>query len=145
MKVARLHRYREPFRLEAAGEPRLGGPHDIVVRVAACGLCRTDLHIIAGMLEPFGVRLPYTPGHEAAGWVEEAGPEVRAVRPGDPVLVNPNDSCGRCRACRLGLDTYCASATETPSGRRTTPRSLVRRYWANPPSEVKPGMRADAQ
>jgi NAD+-dependent secondary alcohol dehydrogenase Adh1 len=110
VKAARLHRYRAPFRLEAVDEPRLGRPHDIVVRVAACGLCRTDLHIIDGMLEPFGVRLPYTPGHETAGWVEEAGPEVRAVRRGDPVLVNPNDSCGRCRACRLGLDAYCASA-----------------------------------
>jgi NAD+-dependent secondary alcohol dehydrogenase Adh1 len=110
MKAARLHRYREPLRLEAVDEPRLGGPHDIVVRVAACGLCRTDLHIIDGMLAPFGVRLPYTPGHETAGWVEAAGPEVQAVRPGDPVLVNPNDSCGRCRPCRLGLDTYCESA-----------------------------------
>jgi NAD+-dependent secondary alcohol dehydrogenase Adh1 len=62
------------------------------------------------MLEPFGVRLPYIPGHETAGWVEQAGPEVRTARPGDAVLVNPSDSCGRCRPCRLGLDTYCESA-----------------------------------
>jgi NAD+-dependent secondary alcohol dehydrogenase Adh1 len=109
MKAARLHRYREPFRLEDVDEPRLSGPHDIVVRVAAVGLCRTDIHIIDGMLEPFGVRLPYIPGHETAGNVEQAGPEVRTVRPGDAVLVNPNDSCGRCRPCRLGLDTYCES------------------------------------
>jgi len=110
MKAARLHRYGEPFRLEAADRPRVGDPHDIIVRVAGCGLCRTDLHIIDGMLEPFGVRLPYIPGHETAGWVEAAGPEVRAVRPGDPVLVNPHDSCGWCRPCRLGLDTYCEAA-----------------------------------
>jgi len=109
MKAARLHRYREPFTLEDVDEPRLSEPHDIIVRVAACGLCRTDIHIIDGMLEPFGVRLPYTPGHETAGWVETTGPEVRTVRTGDPVLVNPNDSCGRCHPCRLGLDTYCES------------------------------------
>jgi NAD+-dependent secondary alcohol dehydrogenase Adh1 len=109
MKSARLHRYREPFILEDVDEPRLIEPHDIIVRVAACGLCRTDIHIIDGMLEPFGVRLPYTPGHETAGWVEKAGPEVRTVCPGDAVLVNPNDSCGLCRPCRLGLDTYCES------------------------------------
>jgi NAD+-dependent secondary alcohol dehydrogenase Adh1 len=107
MKAARLHRYGEPFTLEGVEEPRLSGPHDLVVRVAAAGLCRTDIHIIDGMLEPFGVRLPYTPGHETAGWVEQAGPEIRTVGPGDAVLVNPNDSCGRCRPCRLGLDTYC--------------------------------------
>jgi NAD+-dependent secondary alcohol dehydrogenase Adh1 len=109
MKAARLHRYRQPFTLEDVDEPCLSAPDDIVVRVAAAGLCRTDLHIIDGMLEQFGVRLSYTPGHETAGWVEQAGPEVRTVRPGDAVLVNPNASCGRCRPCRLGLDTYCES------------------------------------
>jgi NAD+-dependent secondary alcohol dehydrogenase Adh1 len=109
VKAARLHRYREPLTLEEVDEPGLSGRYDVVVRVAAVGLCRTDIHIIDGMLEPFGVRLPYTPGHETAGWVEQAGPEVRMVRPGDAVLVNPNDSCGRCRPCRLGLDSYCES------------------------------------
>ena len=107
MLAARLHRYREPFRLEQMEEPSVRGPRDVVVRVAEAGLCRTDLHIIDGLLEPYGVRLPYTPGHETAGWVVEVGSDVEAVGPGDPVLVDPNDSCGRCRACRVGLDTYC--------------------------------------
>lgn len=62
MKAARLHRYREPFRLEMVDEPCLSGPYDVVVKIAAAGLCRTDIHIIERMLEPFGVRLPYTPG-----------------------------------------------------------------------------------
>ncbi len=70
-------------------DPCLSGPHDVVVKIAAAGLCRTDIHIIERMLEPFGVRLPYTPGHETGPWVEQAGPEVHAVRPGDAVLVNP--------------------------------------------------------
>ena len=109
MWSARLHHYHGPFRLEEIEEPRVRGSHDVVVRVAEAGLCRTDLHIIDGLLEPYGVRLPYTPGHETAGWVEEVGSEVQAVRPGDAVLVDPNDSCGRCRACRLGLDTFCES------------------------------------
>ena len=81
MKAARLHRYREPFRLEMVDEPCLSGPHDVVVKIAAAGLCRTDIHIIEMMLEPFGVRLPYTPGHETGRWVEQAGPEVHAIRP----------------------------------------------------------------
>jgi NAD+-dependent secondary alcohol dehydrogenase Adh1 len=109
MKAARLNRYREPFTLKAVDEPRLRGAHDIVVRVAACGLCRTDIHIIDGMLEPFGVQLPYTPGHETAGWVEQVGSAVRTVCAGDSVLVCPHDSCGLCHPCRLGLDTHCES------------------------------------
>ena len=109
MRAARLHGYHEAFRLEAVEDPRPRRPRDLLVRVAAAGLCRTDLHIIEGMLEPFGVRLPYIPGHETAGWVEEVGPDVTAVRPGDAVLVDPNDSCGLCRPCRMGIDTYCES------------------------------------
>jgi len=62
MKAARLHCYREPFTLEDVDEPRLSEPNDLVVRVAAAGLCRTDIHLIDGMLEPFGVRLPFHAG-----------------------------------------------------------------------------------
>jgi NAD+-dependent secondary alcohol dehydrogenase Adh1 len=107
MQAARLVRYREPFQLEEVAQPRVVGPRDVLVRVGAAGLCRTDLHIIEGMLEPYGVRLPYTPGHETAGWVAAVGSEVTAVRLDDAVLVDPNDSCGLCRACRVGMDTYC--------------------------------------
>jgi NAD+-dependent secondary alcohol dehydrogenase Adh1 len=146
MKAARLHRYREPFMLEDVDEPCLSEPHDIIVRVAAAGLCRTDIHIIDGMLEPFGVRLPYTPGHETAGWVETAGSEVRAVRPGDAVLVNPNDSCGLCHPCRLGLDTYCESVRMpgfTADGGfaqylRTSERGIVRLPACLSPVDVAP-------
>lgn len=109
MRAARLHGYHQPFRLETVEDPRPQRPRDLLIRVAAAGLCRTDIHIIEGMLEPYGVRLPYIPGHETAGWVEEVGLDVTAVRPGDAVLVDPNDSCGLCRSCRLGIDTYCES------------------------------------
>lgn len=107
MWTARLYRYGEPFQLEEVEEPRARGPHDVVVQVAEAGLCRTDLHIIDGLLEPYGVRLPYTPGHETSGWVTEVGSEVSAIEVGEAVLVDPNDSCGRCPACRRGMDTYC--------------------------------------
>jgi NAD+-dependent secondary alcohol dehydrogenase Adh1 len=146
MKAARLYRYGEPFTLEGVEEPSLRGPHDVVVRVAAGGLCRTDIHIIDGMLEPFGVRLPYIPGHEAAGWVEQAGPEVRAVRPGDAVLVSPCDSCGLCRPCRLGLDSYCESVRMpgfTADGgfaeyMVTSERGVVRLPAGVPPADMAP-------
>jgi NAD+-dependent secondary alcohol dehydrogenase Adh1 len=109
MRAARLNGYHQAFRLEEVPVPSLQRPRDLLIRVAAAGLCRTDLHIVEGMLEPYGVRLPYTPGHETAGWVEEVGPDVTAFRPGDAVLVDPNDSCGLCPPCRRGVDTYCES------------------------------------
>jgi NAD+-dependent secondary alcohol dehydrogenase Adh1 len=107
MRAARLHAYNAPFTLEDVDVPRLQGPRDLLIRVAGAGLCRTDIHIMEGMLDSFGIRLPYTPGHETAGWVEEVGPDVSTVRVGDAVLVDPNDSCGTCGPCRRGMDTYC--------------------------------------
>ena len=74
MKAARLHAYHEALKVESVDEPRVEGPFDVIVRVGAAGLCRTDLHIQEGQwAEKSQVRLPYTPGHENAGWVHEIG------------------------------------------------------------------------
>ena len=71
MKAARLHVYNEPLRLDSVNEPSLGGLNDVIVRIGGAGLCRTDLHIIEGVWrEKIDVTLPYTLGHESAGWVE---------------------------------------------------------------------------
>ena len=75
MKAARLHAYHDPLRLDEVPEPRATGPLDVVVRIGAAGLCRTDLHIQEGQwAEKSQVALPNTPGHENAGWVHEVGP-----------------------------------------------------------------------
>ena len=77
MKAARLHAYHEPLKLDEVDEPKAEGPLDVVVRIGAAGLCRTDLHIQEGQwAEKSGVELPYTPGHENAGWVHAGGPAV---------------------------------------------------------------------
>ena len=63
MKAARLHAYQEPLKLDEVDEPKALGPLDVVVRIGAAGLCRTDLHIQEGQwAEKSGVKLPYTPG-----------------------------------------------------------------------------------
>ena len=81
------------------------GPRDVVVEVAATGLCGSDLH-----LSDFpGVRLPLVPGHEFAGRVVAVGSDVRAVAADDRVAVNPSLSCGTCRWCRRGRPNLCAS------------------------------------
>src|SRR5213595_3343235 len=108
MKAARLHAYREALKLDEIGEPQITGPLDVVVRIGAAGLCRTDLHIQEGQwAEKSGVELPYTPGHENAGWVHEIGSAVTNVAVGDTVIVHPFISCGLCGPCRAGDDMHC--------------------------------------
>lgn len=113
MKAALLYEYNEnigtePLKLEEIEEPTADGPLDVVVRIGGAGLCRTDLHIIEGQWAPLtGINLPYTPGHENAGWVEEVGSAVTNVEVGDAVIVHPLITCGLCRACRAGDDMHC--------------------------------------
>jgi NAD+-dependent secondary alcohol dehydrogenase Adh1 len=108
MKAARLHAYHESLKLESIDEPKADGPFDVIVRIGAAGLCRTDLHIQEGQwAEKSGVALPYTPGHENAGWVHEVGSAVTNVEVGDTVIVHPYISCGLCLPCRKGDDMHC--------------------------------------
>ncbi len=112
MKAARLHAYHEPLKLDDVDEPNVTGPLDVVVRIGAAGLCRTDLHIQEGQwAEKSQVQLPYTPGHENAGWIHEVGSAVTNVEVGDTVIVHPYITCGLCRACRVGDDMHCANGS----------------------------------
>jgi len=116
MKAARLHRYDESIpadslKVEEIEEPRIEDSFDVIVRIGAAGLCRTDIHVIEGqwapIQDPDGTLLPYVPGHENAGWVEEVGSGVTHVEPGDTVILHPLMTCGLCRACRAGDDMHC--------------------------------------
>lgn len=83
------------------------GPLDVLVRVAATGICGTDLHILAGELGA----VPVVPGHEFTGTVVEVGadvdPATTAVRVGDRVAVDPSLYCYRCYQCRRGKENLC--------------------------------------
>jgi len=112
MKAVRLHRYDERPVVEQVQEPELTGPHDVIVRIGGAGLCRTDLHIIEGQWkEKSGVTLPYTLGHENAGWVHAVGSAVENVSLGDTVILHPLVTCGVCRACRAGDDMHCSNSS----------------------------------
>jgi S-(hydroxymethyl)mycothiol dehydrogenase len=80
------------------------GPGEAVVKIQACGVCHTDLHYRDGGIND---DFPFLLGHEAAGVVEEVGPSVTDVEPGDFVILNWRAVCGRCRACRRGRPQYC--------------------------------------
>jgi len=135
MKAVRLHRYEERPVVEEVAEPEAGGPHDVVVRVGGAGLCRTDLHIIEGQwAAKSNVALPYTMGHENAGWIHAVGPAVEHVQPGDAVILHPLVTCGFCRACRAGDDVHCGASAfpgiDSDGGMadlvRTSARSVVK-------------------
>lgn len=83
------------------------GPREVVVGVAACGLCGTDLHILQGEFAP---ALPVIPGHEFAGEVVGVGSQVTELAVGDRVAVDPNLFCNECRYCRNGHGNMCERA-----------------------------------
>lgn len=88
--------------------PSLKQPTDVLVKIDACGICGTDLNILA---VPAAHKA--TPniviGHEGVGQVAEVGPEVTALQPGDRVVIANRITCGQCRYCRRGLDNQCTN------------------------------------
>lgn len=83
------------------------GPKDVLIRVAACGVCGTDVHIYYGSKGSADVKPPVVLGHEFSGIVEKVGSEVTTVRPGDHVTVDPNIYCGKCHFCQMGKKQMC--------------------------------------
>lgn len=80
------------------------GPRDVIVDVAACGICGTDMHILEGEFAP---SLPIIPGHEFAGTVAAVGKDVTEFRIGQKVAVDPSLYCHECHYCRIGRDNLC--------------------------------------
>ncbi|MET0317041.1 MAG: alcohol dehydrogenase catalytic domain-containing protein, partial [Rhodococcus fascians] len=80
------------------------GPRDVIVDIAACGVCHTDLAYREGGIND---EYPFLLGHEAAGVVEQVGDEVTHVAVGDFVVLNWRAVCGQCRACKRGRPWYC--------------------------------------
>jgi NAD+-dependent secondary alcohol dehydrogenase Adh1 len=112
MKAVRLHGYHQDPAIDEVPEPKVEGPFDVVVKIGGAGVCRTDLHIMEGQwAEAMGPDLPYTIGHENAGWVHEVGSAVTNVAVGDTVILHPTPTCGLCRACRAGQDMHCAQSS----------------------------------
>lgn len=94
------------------------GPHEVLIRTAACGLCHSDLHFIDGS---YPHPLPAIPGHEAAGIVEAIGSEVRTVAVGDAVVSCLSAYCGHCEFCVSGRMSLCLGA-DTRRGPDEAPR-----------------------
>lgn len=145
MKAVQVVGYHRNLEMTEVPTPEATGPFDVVVRIGGAGVCRTDLHILEGQwAEKSNVALPYTIGHENAGWVHAVGSAVTNVREGDKVIVHPLITCGLCRACRFGDDVHCENSQfpgiDTAGGYaeylKTSARSVVRIDDSLEPSDV---------
>jgi NAD+-dependent secondary alcohol dehydrogenase Adh1 len=145
VKAVQVVGYHRNLELTDVPEPTVAGPFDVIVKIGGAGVCRTDLHILEGQwADKSGVTLPYTIGHENAGWVHAVGSAVTNVAEGDKVIVHPLITCGLCRACRSGDDVHCMQSQfpgiDTHGGYaeylRTSARSVVRLADSLEPADV---------
>jgi propanol-preferring alcohol dehydrogenase len=111
MKAFRLTRFGAPGELRETAIPE-PGPGQVLVRIAGAGACHSDLHLMEWPEGKLPWKLPFTLGHENAGWVHAVGAGVTSVTVGDAALIYGPWGCGRCRPCRLGRENYCDRAAE---------------------------------
>lgn len=105
MKAAVFYGPNQPLKIEEVKIPKIE-QNEILVKIAACGVCNTDLHYIDHGVPTFK-KPPMILGHEPSGIVEETGAEVKNFKVGDRVLIPPVFSCGYCDNCRLGRENIC--------------------------------------
>jgi len=147
LKAGRLFEFNEPVRIVEVPDPKLEDPMDVIVKVGGAGVCGTDNNIQRGLASP-SPTLPYTLGHENAGWIEEVGPVAASagMKKGDPVILHPLISCGLCKACRAGNDMHCVSShfpgLNTDGGYaqflKTSVRSVIRLAAGTDPVPLAP-------
>ena len=115
MKAAVVTAFDRPLDIREVAVPEVG-PHDILMKVEASGVCHTDLHAARGHW-PVKPTPPFIPGHEGVGYVAAVGHEVSAVKEGDRIGVPwLHTACGHCEHCRTGWETLCHSQKNTGYG-----------------------------
>jgi propanol-preferring alcohol dehydrogenase len=104
MKAAVFYGAHQPLKIEDVPRPEIS-PEEALIKVAACGVCHTDLHYLEGV--PTFKKPPLILGHEASGIVTKAGEKVSNVKENDRVLIPPVLTCGSCYNCRIGRENLC--------------------------------------
>lgn len=115
MRAVRLTEWESDPVVTDVSVPEPQGP-EVLVEVAAAGLCRTDLHIMRSPAGAYPYELPFTLGHESAGRVAALGPDASGVQVGDPVVVYSRWGCGTCWQCINGRDNACVRTHLGPHG-----------------------------
>jgi propanol-preferring alcohol dehydrogenase len=106
MKAYQFVELQKPAELREVKVPE-PGPGQVLIKIGGAGACHSDLHVLETPVGTPGVRLPFTLGHENAGWVEKLGSGASGFAIGDPVIVYGPWGCGICANCRVGLENYC--------------------------------------
>ena len=122
MKAAVLYEPRQPLKIEELEMPEVHD-EDVLIKVASCGVCHTDLKVFEG-------RNRFTPptvlGHEVAGTVERVGPRCREFKPGDRVIIGMRYKCGRCRYCLRAREHLCERRPAPPGLRKGDGTAVTR-------------------
>jgi len=113
MKAILVEEFKKRPKVREVAEPKIRGPFDALVRIKAAGVCHTDLHAADGDW-PVKPTLPFIPGHEGVGVVEEIGDLVTNIKVGDRVGIPwLYSACGECDNCLAGWETVCQSQQNT--------------------------------
>ena len=115
MQAFQLVEYQRPAELREVAVPE-PGPGQVLVKVGGAGACHSDLHIMEMAPNGHATQLPFTLGHENAGWVDTLGPGATGFATGDPVMVYGPWGCGTCINCRVGMENYCQTTGDVNPG-----------------------------
>jgi alcohol dehydrogenase, propanol-preferring len=113
VKAFQFVEWQRPGQLRDVPVPEPGAG-EVLIKVGGAGACHSDLHLLEAPAQSFA--LPFTLGHENAGWVERLGPGAEGFAPGDPVIVYGPWGCGLCMNCRVGMENYCQTPGKPSPG-----------------------------
>ena len=138
MKAAVIEQVGKPMVLQNLPMP-IVGRRDALVKVAACGVCHTDLHLAEGFFRPLGIDVfPIVPGHEVVGVVEEVGADVSHLKRGDRVGAFFFQTCGLCQHCLGGHETACHTLFSGPRMTGFSMNGGYAEYMATPAEFLVP-------
>ena len=134
MKAVAWHGKRD-VRVDNVPDPTMEAPNDAIVRITTTNICGSDLHLYE-VLGPF-IDEGYVLGHEPMGIVEEVGPEVTNIAPGDRVVIPFNVSCGHCWMCDRGLQSQCETTQVHEQGMGSTMLGFAQLYGNVPGGQAE--------
>lgn len=138
MKAAVLEQVGQPMVVKDIPMPTVGR-RDALIKVAACGVCHTDLHLAEGFFRPLGIDMfPIVPGHEVVGVVEEVGADVTNLKRGDRVGAFFFHTCGLCPNCLDGHETACRTLFSSPKMSGFSLNGGYAEYMAAPAQSLVP-------
>jgi propanol-preferring alcohol dehydrogenase len=115
MKAYQFVEFQKPAELREVKVPE-PGPGQVLIKIGGAGACHSDLHVLEAPASKKPFKIPFTLGHENAGWVEKLGSGATGFAVGNPVIVYGPWGCGICANCRVGMENYCEDAGQAVAG-----------------------------